>query len=134
MREVTLNEIGIQNKPIIFRTNLKNKIVHCNKNFTRLLGTENKEEIINNYSLENLIMNLVPEKIWLNLIDTLSEGKHYHDFVRIKRINGEEYVWIELIGDIHKENEIKSGYAFICKDVPPADKEKYEEEYGNIKG
>lgn len=134
MREISFEEIGIQNKPIIFRTNIKNKIAHCNKNFARLLGTENKEDIIENYSLEDLIMDLVPERIWINLINTLSEGKPLHSFVRMKRINNDEYVWIELIGDVHKENEIKSGYGFICKEVSLEDKQKYEKEYGKVKG
>ena len=129
--EVTFEEVGVLNKPIISKTDLKGIITYVNKAFCKLSGYEKKELIGNPH---NIIRHPdMPKSVFKQLWSTIEKGETFRGFIKNLRKDG-KYYWVEVfIEPIYDDNNIKIGYISTRKPVSSSDKQKYEKLYQEMK-
>ncbi|EDM23905.1 PAS domain-containing protein [Caminibacter mediatlanticus] len=129
--EVTFEDVGVQNRPIISKTNLKGIITFVNTPFCKLSGYS-KEEVLG--KPHNIIRHPdMPKKVFKELWDTIEKNQKWRGFVKNLRKDG-KYYWIEVhIEPIFDDNGIKIGYIATRKPVSDEDKKKYEKIYAKMK-
>ncbi|QCT94272.1 PAS domain S-box protein [Caminibacter mediatlanticus TB-2] len=129
--EVTFEDVGVQNRPIISKTDLKGIITFVNTPFCKLSGYS-KEEVLG--KPHNIIRHPdMPKKVFKELWDTIEKNQKWRGFVKNLRKDG-KYYWIEVhIEPIFDDNGIKIGYIATRKPVSDEDKKKYEKIYAEMK-
>jgi len=129
--EVTFEEAGVTNRPVISKTDLKGVITYVNKAFCKLSGYE-KDELIG--KPHNIVRHPdMPKSIFRQMWNTIEKGEKFRGFIKNLRKDG-RYFWVEaFIEPIFDENGIKVGYIASRKEVSKSDKEKYEKLYKEMK-
>ena len=129
--EVTFENAGVANRPIISKTDLKGIIIYVNKPFCKLSGYT-KEELIG--KSHTVIRHPdMPKEIFKKLWNTIEKNEKYRGFIKNLRKDG-KYFWAEIfIEPVFDDNGIKTGYISMYKPVFPSDKEKYEKIYKEMK-
>jgi aerotaxis receptor len=129
--EISFDELGILNRPVISKTDLKGIITYVNTPFCKLTGYS-KEELIG--KPHNIIRHPdMPKSIFKQLWNTIEKGEKFRGFIKGKRKDG-KYFWVEVfIEPIYDENGVKVGYISMRKAVSDSDKEKYEQLYKEMK-
>jgi len=126
-QEITFEELGLLNRPIISKTDLKGNITYVNSAFCKLSGYE-KSELLN--QPHNIIRHPdMPKSFFRDLWETIEKNQNFRGFVKNLRKDG-TYYWSELfIEPIFKETGEKVGYISLYKPVSKEDKEKYSKIY-----
>jgi aerotaxis receptor len=129
--EVTFEDAGVENRPVISKTDLKGIITYVNKAFCKLSGYE-KDELIG--KPHNIIRHPdMPKSVFKNLWDTIEKNQEWRGIVKNLRKDG-KYYWVEaFIEPIFDENGKKIGYISARKPVSEHDKEKYSKIYKEMK-
>ncbi len=129
--EVTFEDVGVLNRPIISKTDLKGIITYVNTPFSKLAGYT-KEELIG--KPHNIVRHPdMPKAVFKDLWDTIERNEKWRGFVKNLRKDG-KYYWVEaFIEPIFDENGNKIGYISARKPVSKEDKEKYEKIYKEMK-
>jgi len=129
--EVTLEELGLANRPIISKTDLKGVITFVNKAFCTLTGYE-KNELLG--KPHNIIRHPdMPKSVFKNLWDTIEKNKEWRGIIKNLRKDG-KFFWVEtFIEPIFDDNGKKIGYISVRKPISQSDKTKYSEIYAQMK-
>ena len=129
--EVSFKEAGVENRPIISKTDLKGIITYVNKAFCALSGYS-KEELIG--KPHNIVRHPdMPKSVFKNLWETIEKNQEWRGIVKNLRKDG-KYYWVEVfIEPIFDENGKKIGYISARKPVSDHDKEKYTKIYKEMK-
>ncbi len=129
--EVTFEEIGVENRPIISKTDLKGIITYVNKAFCKLSGYE-KDELIG--KPHNIVRHPdMPKSVFKSLWENLEKNQSWRGIIKNLRKDG-KYYWVEaFIEPIFDENGKKIGYISARKPVSDHDKEKYTKIYKEMK-
>ena len=129
--EVTFEDVGVLNRPIISKTDLKGIITYVNTPFCKLAGYS-KEELLG--KPHNIIRHPdMPKAAFKDLWDTIQRNEKWRGFVKNLRKDG-RYYWVEaFIEPIFDENGNKIGYISARKPVSESDKAKYEEIYKEMR-
>jgi len=130
-QEVTFEEVGVLNRPIISKTDLKGIITYVNTPFAKLAGYS-REELIG--KPHNIIRHPdMPKTIFKELWETIERNEKWRGFIKNLRKDG-KYYWVEaFIEPIFDENGIKIGYVSVRKPVSAKDKEKYQAIYEELR-
>jgi len=125
--EVTFEDAGVLNRPIISKTDLKGIITYVNTPFCKL-SAYSKEELIG--KAHNIIRHPdMPKSVFKQMWQTIEKGEKFRGFVKNLRKDG-KYYWVEaFIEPIYDDNGVKIGYISMRKPVSDSDKEKYEQIY-----
>lgn len=125
--EVTFEEVGVINRPIVSRTDLEGIITFSNKAFCTLSGYTKDELIGQPHSI--IRHPDMPKAAFKNMWDTIQDNQKWHGFVKNLRKDG-KYYWTEaFIEPLFDENGNKIGYMAARKPVSESDKEKAQKEY-----
>ena len=129
--EVTFEDAGVLNRPIISKTDLKGIITYVNTPFCKLAGYK-REELLG--KPHNIIRHPdMPKAAFKDMWDTIERNEKWRGFVKNLRKDG-KYYWVEaFIEPIFDENGNKLGYISARKPVSKEDKEKYEELYKEMR-
>ena len=129
--EVTFEDVGVLNRPIISKSDLKGIITYVNTPFCKLTGYS-KEELIG--KPHNIIRHPdMPKATFKDLWDTLQRNENWRGFIKNLRKDG-RYYWVEIfIEPIFDENGNKIGYISVRKPVSKEDKEKYNKIYKEMR-
>ncbi len=129
--EVTFEEVGVENRPIISKTDLKGIITYVNKAFCKLSGYE-KDELIG--KPHNIVRHPdMPKSVFKSLWENLEKNQSWRGIIKNLRKDG-KYYWVEaFIEPIFDENGKKIGYISARKPVSDHDKEKYTKIYKEMK-
>ena len=129
--EVTFEDVGVKNRPIISKTDLKGIITFVNTPFCKLAGYS-KEELIG--KPHNIIRHPdMPKSVFKELWDTIEKNQKWRGFVKNLRKDG-KYYWVEAyIEPIFDDNGKKIGYISARKPVSNEDKERYTKIYSEMK-
>ena len=129
--EVTFEDVGVSNRPIISKTDLKGVITYVNSAFCKLSGYS-KEELIG--KPHSIIRHPdMPKSTFKEMWNTIENNQKWRGFVKNLRKDG-KYYWVELfIEPIFDENGIKVGYISARKSVSDVDKQKYEKIYQELR-
>ena len=130
-KEVTFEEAGVLNRPLISKTDLKGIITYVNTPLTKLTGYS-KEELIG--KPHNILRHPdMPKEVFKTLWNTIEKGETFRGFIKNLRKDG-RYYWVEIIiQPSYDENGIKIGYIASRKPVSESDKIKYENIYKEMK-
>jgi PAS domain S-box-containing protein len=125
--EVTFEEVGVINRPIVSRTDLEGIITFSNRAFCTLSGYTKDELIGQPHSI--IRHPDMPKAAFKNMWDTIQNNQKWHGFVKNLRKDG-KYYWTEaFIEPLFDENGNKIGYMAARKPVSESDKEKAQKEY-----
>lgn len=129
--EVTFKDAGVENKPIISKTDLKGVITFVNSAFCKLSGYE-KDELIG--KPHNIVRHPdMPKSVFKNLWDTIEKNQSWRGIVKNLRKDG-RYYWVEtFIEPMFDENGKKIGYVSVRKPISEHDKEKYSQIYAQMR-
>ncbi|WP_457561086.1 PAS domain-containing protein [Caminibacter sp.] len=129
--EVTFEEAGVANRPIISKTDLKGIITYVNSAFCKLSGYE-KNELIG--KPHNIIRHPdMPKEVFKQLWDTIEKNQKWRGFVKNLNKDGRHH-WVEVfIEPVFDENGNKIGYISARKPVSEYDKAKYEKIYKEMR-
>ncbi len=129
--EVTFEEVGVANRPIISKTDLKGIITYVNTPFCKLAGYT-KEELIG--KPHNIIRHPdMPKEVFKQLWETIEKNQQWRGFIKNLRKDG-KYYWVEaFIEPIFDENNKKIGYISVRKPVSEEDKQKYSKIYEEMR-
>ena len=129
--EVTFEDAGVINRPIISRTDLKGIITFVNSAFCKLAGYDKKELIGKPH---NIIRHPdMPKAAFKDLWETIERNENWRGFVKNLRKDG-KYYWVEAsIQPVFDEDGNKIGYISARKPVSKQDKEKYEQLYKEMR-
>ena len=129
--EVNFEDVGVENRPVISKTDLKGIITYVNTPFCKLAGYE-KDELIG--KPHNIVRHPdMPKSIFKELWETIEKNQKWRGFIKNLRKDG-KYYWIEaFIEPMFDENGNKVGYISASKPVSKEDKEKYENIYKELK-
>ena len=129
--EVTFEDAGVENRPVISKTDLKGIITFVNTPFCKLAGYS-KEELIG--KPHNIIRHPdMPKEVFKELWETIEKNQSWRGFIKNLRKDG-KYYWVEaFIEPMFDENGKKIGYISARKKVSDADKEKYTKIYSEMK-
>ena len=129
--EISFEEVGVANRSIISRTDLKGNITFANKAFCALSGYD-KEELVG--SPHSIVRHPdMPKTAFKEMWKTIKNNQKWHGFVKNLRKDG-KYYWTEaFIEPLFDEDGTKLGYIAARKPVGPKDKEEFEEKYKQIK-
>ncbi len=129
--EVTFEDVGIGNRPVISKTDLKGIITYVNKPFAQLTGYSREELIGQPHSIVR--HPDMPKWVFRQMWETIEKNEKWRGFIKNLRKDG-KYFWAEtFIEPIFDENGQKIGYISIRKPVSQADKEKYSKLYAEKK-
>jgi len=129
--EVTFEDVGVQNRPIISKTDLKGIITYVNAPFCKLTGYS-KEELKG--KPHNIIRHPdMPKSVFKQLWETIEKNQKWRGFVKSLRKDG-KYYWVEaFIEPIFDDNGNKIGYISVRKPMSEEDKKKYEQIYKEMR-
>jgi len=129
--EVKFEDVGVLNRPIISKTDLKGIITYVNTPFCKLAGYS-KEELIG--KPHNIVRHPdMPKEIFKTLWSTIEKGENFRGFIKNLRKDG-KYYWVEaFIQPIYDDNGVKIGYISSRKPISDSDKVKYEKIYKEMK-
>ena len=129
--EVTFEDAGVLNRPIISKTDLKGIITYVNTPFCKL-SAYSKQELIG--KPHNIIRHPdMPKSVFKQMWNTIEKGEKFRGFVKNLRKDG-KYYWVEaFIEPIYDDNGVKVGYISMRKPVSESDKKKYEQIYKEMK-
>jgi len=129
--EVTFEDVGVKNRPVISKTDLKGIITFVNSAFCKLAGYS-KEELIG--QPHNIVRHPdMPKAIFKEMWNTIERGETFRGFVKNLRKDG-KYYWVEVfIEPMFDEHGAKVGYISARKEISESDKEKYEKLYQEMK-
>ncbi len=129
--EVNFEDVGVLNRPIISKTDLKGIITYVNSAFCKLAGYS-KEELIG--KPHNIIRHPdMPKSVFKEMWNTLEKNEKWRGFVKNLRKDG-KYYWVEtFIEPIYNDEGIKIGYISARKPVSENDKLKYEKIYKELR-
>ncbi len=129
--EVTFEDAGVINRPIISRTDLKGIITFVNSAFCKLAGYDKKELIGKPH---NIIRHPdMPKAAFKDLWETIERNEDWRGFVKNLRKDG-KYYWVEAaIQPVFDEDGNKIGYISARKPVSKQDKERYEQLYKEMR-
>ena len=130
-KEVTFEDVGVLNRPLISKTDLKGIITYVNTPLCKLSGYS-KEELIG--KPHNIIRHPdMPKQVFKTLWNTIEKGERFRGFIKNLRKDG-TYYWVEaFIQPIYDENGAKIGYISSRKPISEFDKIKYEKIYKEMK-
>jgi len=130
-QEVKFEDVGVLNRPVISKTDLKGNIIFVNSAFCKLSGYT-KEELIG--KSHNIIRHSdMPKIIFKELWDTIEKNQNYRGIIKNLRKDG-KYYWVEVfIEPIYDDNGKKVGYISVNKPVSTEDKKKYSDIYKQLK-
>ena len=117
---------------IINRIDIKNKFEFVMNNFLKLLNFDKKEDVIGKLTLKDILKDVNKENKIEEILEYISTNKEWSGFVKLKRNNVPEYVWVKLILIPFYLNGVKSGYQLIIEKPSKEDirKEEKKEEEG----
>ncbi|MEO1927869.1 MAG: PAS domain-containing protein [Nautiliaceae bacterium] len=129
--EVTFKDVGVKNRPVISKTDLKGIITFVNSAFCKLAGYS-KEELIG--QPHNIVRHPdMPKAIFKEMWNTIERGESFRGFIKNLRKDG-KYYWVEVfIEPMFDEQGAKIGYISARKEISESDKEKYEKLYQEMK-
>ena len=129
--EVKFEDVGVLNRPIISKTDLKGIITYVNTPFCKLAGYS-KEELIG--KAHSIVRHPdMPKEIFKTLWSTIEKGENFRGFIKNLRKDG-KYYWVEaFIQPIYDDNGVKIGYISSRKPISESDKIKYENIYKEMK-
>ena len=129
--EVTFDDVGVTNRPVISKTDLKGIITYVNTPFSKLAGYK-KEELIG--QPHSMIRHPdMPKEVFKQLWDTIERNEKFRGFVKNLRKDG-KYYWVEaFIEPIFNESGAKIGYISARRPVSDTDKERYEKIYKEMR-
>jgi len=129
--EITFEEAGVAQRPLISKTDLKGVITFINTAFAKLSGYT-KDELI---GTPHSIMRHpdMPKAFFKQMWNTIEKGENFRGFIKNLRKDG-RYYWMEVfIEPIYNEEGVKTGYISMRKKISDSDKEKYEKIYREMK-
>lgn len=129
--EVTFEDVGVQNRPIISKTNLKGIITFVNTPFCKLSGYS-KEEVLG--KPHNIIRHPdMPKKVFREMWNTILQGKEWNGIVKNLRKDG-KYYWVDAtITPIKDENNDIIGFISARRKVSDDVKKEYEKIYKEMR-
>ena len=129
--EMTFEELGVLNRSIVSRTDLKGIITFANKAFCTLSGYSKDELIGQPHSI--IRHPDMPKAAFKDMWHTIQNNQKWHGFVKNLRKDG-KYYWTEaFVEPFFDENGVKIGYMAARKPVGPKDKEEFEKKYKALK-
>jgi aerotaxis receptor len=129
--EVTFDELGVANRSIVSRTDLKGIITFANRAFCTLSGYSKQELLGKPHSI--IRHPDMPKAAFRDMWQTIENNQKWHGFVKNLRKDG-RYYWTEaFIEPFFDENNIKVGYIAARKPVDEKDKEKFEQKYKEMR-
>ena len=130
-QEVTFEELGVFNRSIVTRTDLKGMVTFANKAFCTLSGYTKDELLLKPHSI--IRHPDMPKIAFKEMWQTIQSNKKWHGFIKNLRKDG-RYYWTEaFIEPFFGENGIKVGYIAARKPVGQKDKEEFEKKYKELK-
>jgi len=130
-QEVTFEELGLINRSIVSRTDLKGVITFANKAFCMLSGYSKDELIGQPHSIVR--HPDMPKEAFKDMWQTIQNNQRWHGFIKNKRKDG-KYYWTEaFIEPFFDENGNKMGYIAARKPVGPKDKIEFERKYKEMR-
>ena len=120
MKEILFQDL-VQLNNIINRVDLKNKFEFVMKSFVELLGYKEKNEIIGNLTIKDLIKEINNKEKVDEILNYIQTNKEWNGFIKLKRKNPEEVVWVKLTLIPFYLNGVKNGYQFIVGEVSEKD-------------
>jgi aerotaxis receptor len=130
-REVTFRELGVENRSVISRTDLKGNITFANKAFAKLSGYDKDELIGKPHSIVRHpdMPKVVFEEMWSEIKD----NKKWHGFIKNLRKDG-NYYWTEaFIEPFFDDTGNKIGYMAARRPVGDADRDLQEDIIKSLK-
>jgi len=129
--EVTFEDAGVENRPIISKTDLRGIITYVNTPFCKLAGYSKNELIGKSH---NIVRHPdMPKSVFKEMWDTIERNEKWRGFIKNLRKDG-KYYWVEaFIEPIFDENGIKIGYISARKPVSQEDKNKYQKIYDEMR-
>jgi len=130
-QEVTFEEVGVLNRSIVSRTDLKGIITFANKAFCTLSGYSKDELVGKPHSIIRHpdMPKVAFKEMWL----TIQKNEKWHGFVKNLRKDG-SYYWTEaFIEPFFDENGQKVGYMAARKPVGEKDKIEFEKKYAELR-
>jgi len=130
-REVTFEDLGVENRSVISRTDLEGNITFANKAFTILSGFDKKELIGAPHSIvrHSDMPKVAFEEMWTDIKD----NKKWHGFIKNLRKDG-DYYWTEsFIEPFYDDDGKKVGYMAARRPISSADRELHEERIKSLK-
>jgi len=129
--EVTFEDVGVQNRPIISKTDLKGIITYVNVPFCKLAGYEKDELVGKPHSIVR--HPDMPKSVFKEMWETIEKNQKWRGFVKNLRKDG-RYYWVEaFIEPIMDENGNKVGYISARKPISEEDKQRYERLYKELR-
>ena len=129
--EVTFQDVDVEKRSIISRTDLKGTITFANRAFCKLSGYE-KEELIG--KPHSIIRHPdMPREVFKEMWQSIKNNQKWRGFVKNLRKDG-RYYWTEaFIEPFFDENNQKIGYIAARKPVNELDKIESAKKYKEIK-
>jgi len=133
--EVTFEELGVEKRSIISRTDLNGIITFANKAFCTLSGYDKDELIGKPHSI--IRHPDMPKAAFKEMWDTIKSNQKWHGFIKNLRKDGKYYWVIVRIEPIFDENGKKVGYVGVRRkperEIIQEMEEKYREMRANEK-
>jgi len=129
--EVTFEDVNVQNRPVISKTDLRGNITFVNSAFCKLSGYS-KEELVG--KPHNIVRHPdMPKEIFKEMWNMIEKNEKWRGFIKNLRKDG-KYYWAEtFIEPIFDAEGTKTGYISIRKPMNEQDKQKYEKIYKELK-
>jgi len=129
--EVTFEQLGVLNRSIVSRTDLKGVITFANKAFCTLSGYEKDELVGQPHSI--IRHPDMPKAAFRDMWQTIQNNQKWHGFVKNLRKDG-KYYWTEaFIEPLFDESGEKIGYMAARKPVGEKDKIEFEKKYKEMR-
>ena len=104
--EVTFEDVNVQNRPVISKTDLRGNITFINSAFCKLSGYS-KEELIG--KPHNIVRHPdMPKEIFKDMWNMIEKNEHWRGFIKNLRKDG-KYYWAETFIEPIIEDGVKIG-------------------------